>query len=419
MSKRNLAQTLFRQQAIDAQRDRLYGSVILKQPLSYTLTTIFVFIAVGCIAVILIYGKYSRRESVSGYLVPDKGLVKIYAPVKGILLHKHVSDGLHVSKGERLFTISRIRANDNGSDTDAVLLKKLEQQRNNLVKKITQEKLLNEGLLAMLDSERKGIIQELKQLELSISLQSRQLHLFSEQTIKLETLHAKGHIPEIRLDESNREHLNIKISLQVLKRQKVQLKNSLIKKTHHKNRLPIQWRSLHSDLLQKLSEIEQRIVEISDRRVYSIYSPVNGRLTALQISEGQTISTQLYLIAIIPENSKLQAELFLPTRAVGFIKKGQKVFLRYQAFPYQHYGLYEGQVKEITRTILNPRELPAPLMMNEPAYRVLVNIDEQAVDAYGKKLSLQSGMLLSADIVLEERTLGQWLIEPVYRLAGS
>jgi membrane fusion protein len=55
----------------------------------------------------------------------------------------------------------------------------------------------------------------------------------------------------------------------------------------------------------------------------------------------------------------------------------------------------------------------------EPLYRITVGLERQQVSAYGAQVALQPGMQLDADIVLERRRLYEWVLDPVYALAGS
>lgn len=67
---------LFRQQAVDEQKQRLYGEISLAQPLSIYTTAISIFLTILVIAVFLYFSHYARKETVRGYLVPDKGIIK-------------------------------------------------------------------------------------------------------------------------------------------------------------------------------------------------------------------------------------------------------------------------------------------------------------------------------------------------------
>ena len=124
------------------------------------------------------------------------------------------------------------------------------------------------------------------------------------------------------------------------------------------------------------------------------------------------------LVSLLPTDTSLRAELFVPSRSIGFITTGQAVAMRYQAFPYQRFGSYTGRVAEISRTLILPGETIVPFALPEPAYRVIVELDGQAVRAYGRQYPLQSGMQLDANIELDRRRLYQWVLDPLYSVRG-
>ena len=109
----------------------------------------------------------------------------------------------------------------------------------------------------------------------------------------------------------------------------------------------------------------------------------------------------------------LQAELFLPARAIGFVEPGQAVRILYDAFPYQHFGTYRGRIVKVSQTILTSSDAAGPIKLNEPAYRVTAALERPDIDAYGKRVALQPDMLLKADIILEKRSLMSWLTNPL------
>jgi membrane fusion protein len=115
----------------------------------------------------------------------------------------------------------------------------------------------------------------------------------------------------------------------------------------------------------------------------------------------------------MPLDSPLQAVLFVPTRAIGFIRGGQKVRLLYDAFPFQRFGAYPGHVVSVSKTILAKGDVAAPIQLEEPAYKVIADLDRPDVDVHGQKILLQAGMLLRADILLEKRPLVRWLLDPI------
>jgi membrane fusion protein len=117
----------------------------------------------------------------------------------------------------------------------------------------------------------------------------------------------------------------------------------------------------------------------------------------------------------------LQAELWVPSRAVGFVARGDRVVLHYQAYPYQRFGEHYGRVDAVSQNAMSPIELSKLLGrdMKEASYRVLVNLDQQNVQAYGKPEMLRPGMELDADILLDQRRLIEWLVEPMRGMMKS
>lgn len=168
----------------------------------------------------------------------------------------------------------------------------------------------------------------------------------------------------------------------------------------------------------ELAQLSQQQTEMTARSEVLLTAPVAGRVTNLVAELGSMALAGKSILTIVPENSTLYAVLLVPTRAFGFIQPGQETRMRYEAFPYQRFGLYKGEIVQYSKSVLLPNEVSMPVPVNEPMYQVHVKLESQAVNAYGAEVMLQSGMLLSADIVLEQRSLLNWLFEPIISLRG-
>ncbi|MET1254820.1 HlyD family efflux transporter periplasmic adaptor subunit [Aliikangiella maris] len=151
---------------------------------------------------------------------------------------------------------------------------------------------------------------------------------------------------------------------------------------------------------------------------YLLKSSTQGTVTNIQYKIGQTLRQNTPVMVILPASAEYQAELFVPSRSIGFIELNKKVLIRYDAFPYQRFGIYSGAVANIGKTILLPSEVSTPVNQTEAFYKVKVKLDKQFVTAYAKELNLQSGMLLDAAIILENRSFIEWLLEPIFSLKG-
>src|SRR5690606_8675474 len=115
-----------------------------------------------------------------------------------------------------------------------------------------------------------------------------------------------------------------------------------------------------AQLERALAEISQELIENEARRSAVVVAPSNGTATAVLAQTGQTVNADRPLLSLVPEDVDLQAELYAPSRAVGFISAGDPVRLRFDAYPYQKFGHHQGIVKSVARTALQPGEWHLP-----------------------------------------------------------
>jgi membrane fusion protein len=409
-----LPRPLFRQQAIEFQQHHLqWGDVSALQPLSTKMMSWFLIaVTAGLIAFITI-AQYARKETVIGYLTPTKGTAKIFAERRGVIREVHVREGETVPAGKPLLTIKIDQIAADGSDLNAELLATLTAQKAALDQNITAEELRTDSERERLESLVRGLESEISQLRSQLTLQADRLNLAESDLAAGEQLVKKGFSTAVELRKRQLSVLELRQERSNFEQQISAKQNQLTETRSALNQLPTMMAQKVQSLRNELSVAEQRISEINARNAYVIRSPVTGRVTTLQAREGQSADPQRLQLEIIPTDSVLQAELFVPSRAIGFVEPGQSVRILYDAFPYQHFGTYRGEVVEVSQSILTSADAGGPIKLNEPAYRVIAALERPDVDAYGRKLALQPDMLLRADIVLERRSLLSWLTRPL------
>ncbi len=157
-------------------------------------------------------------------------------------------------------------------------------------------------------------------------------------------------------------------------------------------------------------------VELSS--AYTLTAAIGGTVGDLIINSGETVFPGRALLSLRPNNSDLIARLLVPSRAAGLIETGQAVKIQYDAFPYQRFGVFNGEVLEVSQGVRTPNEITVPVMIKEAFYLVDIKLESQTITAQGKDVLLKSGMQLKADIVLEERSLLEWLFEPLLSISG-
>ena len=152
-----------------------------------------------------------------------------------------------------------------------------------------------------------------------------------------------------------------------------------------------------------------------------VRAPQDGVLSAVLAEPGQAVSPSSALASLVPRGAVLQAQLYAPSSAVGFVRPGQAVRLRLEAFPYQKFGPLEGRVLQVSRTPLAAGELLSqplagalPKRPGEALFRITVAIDDTSAAHWPQALA--AGMRLQADVLLERRRLIEWLFEPLFGL---
>ena len=408
-------QSLFRQEAIEFERQqRQWGEVILLQPLSIKLTVWFIAVAVALVMTVLSLAQYAQKETVVGYLTSTAGAVKVFAPREGTIKTIYVKEGEHIQEGQPLLTIGTDKITDNGTDVDAVVLYSLTQQRDFLIQHIAAEEARIASEQQRLTAQVRGFETEISQLDAQIAIQSKRLQISESLVSAGARLSANNNISEYEYKNRLERYLDKQQILNSLSQQQTQRQTQLSDSRSVLAQLPVVMAESIQVFRNKLSETEQRIAEINGRRAYTIRAPIAGQVSTLQAGIGQVADPRRPQLSILPVESVLQAELFVPTRAIGFVQSGQEVRILYEAFPYQQFGTYGGRITKVTRTILTTSDISAPITLKEPAYKVTVALDRQDIDAYGERVSLQEDMLLKADIILDKRSLLKWFLDPLF-----
>jgi membrane fusion protein len=411
-------QGLFRANAVKQQSARLDGDVIIAQPLSSTLLTVILVCVVLALITFLSLASFNRKETVTGYLKPDMGLAKVMSPRSGVIQQVFIEDGQQVQAGDRLALLSMPDNLAIGDSLSSTLQQGIQQQialvsqrREQVITQFNQQAneyqsrlRLSQNLLQDLQAQ-----QQLLQERLALHLQRQQDFIALQQ---------RGAISATELQQQQELVLNLRQQLAELNASAQNQKAQFAQLEGLIERLPGEQQQQLTLLDSELSRLSQQYTELSARGELLITAPISGRVTNLVAETGANVRAELPLLTIMPDNAELQAILLVPTRAYGFVMPGQRTRLRFDAFPYQRFGLYEGEVIKTAQAIVLPGEVDMPVAVQEPVYRVQVALGQQEIRAYGNTVPLQSGMLLSADIVLEQRSLISWLFEPILSLQG-
>jgi membrane fusion protein len=413
--------SLFRPEVLDTRHREWLGSVQLTRPVSLYTLTIFVIVAAVAVAAFLVIGQYTRKARVTGYLVPDRGVIRLASPQPATIVESHAREGATVRQGDVLFVLGVGQSSATG-DTQATIQSTLAIRERSLQAAARRQTELEQTRLAALDRQIEGMQRELASMAGEAALQTERLRLADQSRAELEALHRQNFVSSAQLQRKSEEVLGIKAQIQAVERQRATQAREIAALRAQRQELPLQAQATQGEIDRDIAALAQQSAENAARQRIIVRAPQDGVVTGVLAEPGQSVAASAALASIVPSDTRLQAQIFAPSSAVGFVRADQPVLLRYEAFPYQKFGHQSGRVVQVSRAPLPATELArlpfAHGATEEPLYRITVSLERQDVPAYGRAQPLVPGMQLEADVLLDRRRLIEWIFEPVLGVAG-
>jgi membrane fusion protein len=285
---------------------------------------------------------------------------------------------------------------------------------------------LAEGELLSLQRRLDEMKREQMQIEAEAVLHRQRLALAQQSLERLESLSRDQFISPAQVQSKKEEVIGLQAQEQALERQSATLSRDRAALEGERRGLPLLLKARQGAIDRDLATLSREAAEQDAVRQIVVRAPQDGTVSAVLAESGQSVSPASALASLIPAGAQLQAHLFAPSGAVGFVRPDQEVRLRFEAFPYQKFGHQTGHVLQVSRTPLAAPEL-AGLMLSgptgahgnaEPMFRITVAMDETQFRAFGVSQPLVAGMRMQADVLLERRRLIEWLFEPVLGLTN-
>lgn len=412
---------LFRKEALERSGERLHGEIFLATTRHHKIALALFLAFVASFILFFTQFSYSRKITAQGVIAPPLGSLRISAPQQGTLARIHVEQGALVKPGDPLFTITDQRLAANGSDSLQSIetfaksrQSSLEADKANAAALATQKLAQIDARLTQLSTEAASLAQQRK---LAIS----RAVLAASALAQNEKLADSGFISPAQIQSKQSELLDAQGRLAEIDRAIANNQSESTIARAGKSEQALQNRRDAAALERSASSAAQDLAELSARREVLIKSPIAGIIGALPLRQGQLVAAGAFLASINSTSEKhvVSAEIALPSSAIGFVKPGTPVYLRYQAFPYQKFGQHLGHISDISPTLVLPADSSLPSAgRTEPFFPARIALEQQNVKAFGQERPLLPGMAFDATLVLESRTLAEWIFEPLYTISG-
>lgn len=158
---------------------------------------------------------------------------------------------------------------------------------------------------------------------------------------------------------------------------------------------------------KKITELEDSIVKAKKNlEAQTLISPVDGTVLSLATKTiGGVVSPAQPLITIVPSDAKLVIEAYVTTADIGFVKVGQKVVVKVDAFSFQRYGYLSGKVESISADALQDEK-------RGYVYKTKISVDNTNTSK-SNSLQIVPGMTVTNEVTTGQRRIIEFFLDPL------
>lgn len=363
-------------------------------------------LAGGTLAPLLLFGlvaDFDRVATVRGVVTPASGVSRLVAPRPGIVTAVLVRQGAELRRGEPMIRIASTALLPSGTAASVARLAAYGRQQQIAREGMSVEARRAEAESARLRDQMAQLAASERSLGTQTALQRERIASNELRLRNLAPLRERGYVSIVAYQQQEEILLTLRQQLAELEQRRGAAGHELGQLRLRAAELDAESRRATLQSAATLAELERGAADAQTDSEILLAAPVAGRVAALEVLPGRSVAAAEE-VATMVQSDALEAVLLVPSSAVGALRPGQPVILRYDAFPYQRYGVGRGIVSEIASTT-------SPTSGGDgapPTYRVRV-----AMAGNGAPFALRPDMSLSASIVIERRSLIDWLLAPL------
>ncbi|QTD56902.1 HlyD family secretion protein [Parasphingorhabdus cellanae] len=401
---------LFRDEVILKRRPELHGDISLILPFRWHLISSLLAVTAIILLIALLSMSYTDFEKSRGHLTLSEGLINVSPPLMGRVDDLFIADGVDVKKHEPLLKVNISQTDPTSPGSKQKILDLILQQRKILDDQSNFSTALANSELRKLDVKIDSLRNQVSSIGTQIESQKTLLKDAIEDLQQAKEIATRGFLS--RRDLARREELVVsrEQGLEALRQdlfsKKAELQESALAQT-----------SINTQLMSRKGEIARDQTRLSEQEEsavgnteYILSAPVDGTVTALLAHRGDVVSPDKAVMVIVPDDGTLVAEFYVSMKATNYVRKGQRIEIEVDAFPFERFGRVSATVEAVSKA---PVPIETPSENTKFAYVARAKLDQDHIEAKGKRFSLVPGMELSFRVALDSKSLAGWLFGPL------
>jgi membrane fusion protein len=417
---------MFRQEAIENQKLKWRGRALLLPGIPFWLIAGLCLFFLFVFLTFVIAGTYTRRVNVTGEISTYPRAANVYSAVQGVVVKQFVTEGQVIIAGAPIYQIDVSKSTRSGIVSDNQR-RDIDGQLARIAQIISRLESSKQATLTMLEKQKTQYTAAFTRSTDILRRAQEGIRIMKENMENYRHYQSKGLI--------NKDQLTNQVALYY------QQQNNLLGLSGQNEQNALQITALESQIHTQAANFDNQIYQMELQRyelqkellnidaggAIIVRALTSGRIDSLSVTVGQMVNVGDSLLQVIPHNIDHYAlVLWVPNDAIPYITAGDKVNVRYDAFPAEKFGQFAGTVSLITKAPASPQEMltyqgapKAALTAAVPYYKVIVIPEKQAIAYDGKRLSLENGMKAQSTLFLEKRKIYQWMLSPFYDMKHS
>lgn len=418
---------MFRQEAFDYQQTKWIGKALLISGIPAWIVAVISFLIIFIFVHFIILGSYTRRVNVHGEITTIPRPINIFSSQQGFITKRLVNVGDEVIKGQAIYhiDISKVTCSGIVSQNNQQAIKQQLVQVQSIIRNLQSNKHVTLSNMSVQKNKYEAVYQQSAQL---VKDSQRNVESMRKTVNSYGEYLRKGFITKEQVNNQTYAYYQQQIASHSLYNQNMQetlqiinLESEMVTRAADFDNQISQYELQYGNLQRQLSETDATGILV-------INAPVDGRIESLSVTTGQMVNVGDSLAQLIPGSDALYyLVLWLPNGAIPYISAGDRVNVRYDAFPFEKFGQFSGRIETLSTVPASIQEMSSynstpPRHSGggaESYYKILVVLDKTQLLYQEKILRLTGGMKAQSTLFLEKRSLYQWMFSPFYNMEKS
>lgn len=390
------------------------------------IVTLLAFTFIAVLVLSLIFCSFTQRIDVRGEVITLPHSVNVFAPQQGFVVNQYVKVGEIVNKGQPLYKldISRSTINGNVNTAQIEVIDQKIANAENIISKLSHNKSETLRAIEKQIATIKDSLEETSRMLINTQAGLNKMHT---NLASYDKYLKDGLITKDQYNYQHSLYFQQQSAYQSLVSQKMQLETQLTQANSDKVTKAADFDNQISGQNNQINDFKNQLVESNANGNIIIKATIDGKIESLAVTKGQMVENGSSLAQIKPTgNIEYYLIIWLPNNAIPYIKKGDIINIRYDAFPADKFGQFPGEVLTLSSVPASRQEMAEYTNVSNGSnqqdlalYKAIIKIKNKEFNYNGKVLTLSNGLKAQAVVFLEERPLYMWMFTPFYKIMQS